>query len=246
MGRPAKNLIGQQFGNLIVLERHGSTADGHALWKCECQCKDKKIVYKSSNVLKRGTPSCGCLVSKLISEAARKQYNDLTEQRFGKLVAKEYIKIDKPGAWWRCECDCGNKNFITTAHHLISKNTQSCGCLNSTGELIIQNLLINNQIAFIKEKTFDDLHYNDNINSHPRFDFYLPELNRLIEFDGSQHMNKTNLNWEENISLQDRQQRDKFKNEWAAAHNIPLVRIPYWERDNITLEMIMGNQYLVE
>lgn len=246
IGRPAKDLAGQCFGNLIVIKRKGSTNDGHALWECECQCKDKKIVYKSSNQLRRGTPSCGCLVSLLISEAAKKQYNNLSEQRFGKLVAKEYIKINKPGAWWRCECDCGNENFITTAHHLTSGNTKSCGCLNSLGELIIQNILIDNQILFIKEKSFDDLHYDDNINSHPRFDFYLPELNRLIEFDGTQHSYQTNLNWEKNISLEERQQRDKIKNEWAAAHNIPLVRIPYWERDNITLEMILGDEYLVE
>lgn len=246
IGRPAKDLTGQCFGNLIVIKRKGSTNDGHALWECECQCKDKKIVYKSSNQLRRGTPSCGCLVSLLISEAAKKQYNNLSEQRFGKLVAKEYIKINKPGAWWRCECDCGNKNFITTAHHLTSGNTKSCGCLNSLGELIIQNILIDNQILFIKEKSFDDLHYDDNINSHPRFDFYLPELNRLIEFDGTQHSYQTNLNWEKNISLEERQQRDKIKNEWAAAHSIPLVRIPYWKRDNITLEMILGDEYLVE
>lgn len=246
IGRPAKDLTGQCFGNLIVIKRKGSTNDGHALWECECQCKDKKIVYKSSNQLRRGTPSCGCLVSQLISEAAKKQYNNLSEQRFGKLVAKEYVKINKPGAWWRCECDCGNKNFITTAHHLISGNTKSCGCLNSLGELIIQNILIDNQILFIKEKSFNDLHYDNNINSHPRFDFYLPELNRLIEFDGTQHSYQTNLNWEKNISLEERQQRDKIKNEWAAAHNIPLVRIPYWERDNITLEMIIGDKYLVE
>lgn len=28
------------------------------------------------------------------------------------------------------------------------------------------------------------------------------------------------------------------------AHH-PLIRIPYWERDNITLEMILGNKYLI-
>jgi len=38
---------------------------------------------------------------------------------------------------------------------------------------------------------------------------------------------------------------DKEKNEYALSNNIPLVRIPYWERDNITLEMIMGDKYLV-
>ena len=47
-------------------------------------------------------------------------------------------------------------------------------------------------------------------------------------------------------TLEQRQERDRIKNEYALSHNIPLVRIPYWERDNITLEMIMGDQYLIK
>ena len=39
-------------------------------------------------------------------------------------------------------------------------------------------------------------------------------------------------------------QRDEEKNQWAKRHNIPLVRIPYYERDNITLEMLLGDEYL--
>jgi hypothetical protein len=45
---------------------------------------------------------------------------------------------------------------------------------------------------------------------------------------------------------QDRQERDKKKNDWAAANNIPLVRIPYWEKENITLEMLMDSKYEVK
>ena len=41
-------------------------------------------------------------------------------------------------------------------------------------------------------------------------------------------------------------ERDLFRNQWAAAHNIPLVRIPYWEKDNITLEMLMDSKYEVK
>ena len=40
------------------------------------------------------------------------------------------------------------------------------------------------------------------------------------------------------------QKRDKIKNNYALSHNIPLVRIPYWERDNITLDLLLGNKYL--
>jgi hypothetical protein len=39
---------------------------------------------------------------------------------------------------------------------------------------------------------------------------------------------------------------DKIKNNYAKEKNIPLVRIPYWERDNITLDLIMGNKYLIK
>ena len=46
--------------------------------------------------------------------------------------------------------------------------------------------------------------------------------------------------------LETTQKRDKVKNDYALTHNIPLVRIPYWERDNITLDMIMGDQYLIK
>ena len=249
MGRPAKDWSNQTVGNLLVLYREGTSADGHALWKCECQCDKKTIVYKTSNQLTKGSKflSCGCLINEANKQARLNQYNKtLLNKRFGKLVVKECLGSNNKGALlWRCTCDCGNLNFVTTTHHLTSGNTKSCGCLSSVGELNIQNILINNQILFIKEKSFDDLHYNNDINSHPRFDFYLPELNRLIEFDGSQHYNQTNLNWEDQISLQDRQQRDQLKNQWAAAHNIPLVRIPYWEKDNITLEMLLGDKYLV-
>lgn len=68
------------------------------------------------------------------------------------------------------------------------------------------------------------------------------EVVRLIEFDGEQHYREV-PQWR--TSLDVIQRRDKEKNEYALSNNIPLVRIPYWERDNITLDMIMGDKYLV-
>ena len=68
---------------------------------------------------------------------------------------------------------------------------------------------------------------------------------RLIEFDGIQHYSDRSGVWNQKDSLKRCQERDKRKNQWAKDYNIPLVRIPYWERDKITLDMIMGDQYLV-
>ena len=60
MGRPAKNLIGQRFGKLVVIERAGSTSDGHAKWKCKCDCGNFTEVRGDS--LRNGSiSSCGCM-----------------------------------------------------------------------------------------------------------------------------------------------------------------------------------------
>lgn len=51
---------------------------------------------------------------------------NLTDQRFGRLIAIE--KVNKTGqSQWLCKCDCGNK-VIVASNNLIRKNTLSCGC----------------------------------------------------------------------------------------------------------------------
>lgn len=41
-------------------------------------------------------------------------------------------------------------------------------------------------------------------------------------------------------------QNDIIKTNYCKEKRILLVRIPYWERDNITLEMTTGGKYLCE
>ena len=54
--------------------------------------------------------------------------NDLTNQRFGKLVAIEPKgKKNKKIAWF-CKCDCGNTSIVAS-DKLRNGHTQSCGCL---------------------------------------------------------------------------------------------------------------------
>ena len=60
LGR-AKNLKGQRFGKLTVLYRvkNENFLDGHALWKCQCDCGNITIV-SSNNLQKGAIISCGC------------------------------------------------------------------------------------------------------------------------------------------------------------------------------------------
>ena len=65
--------------------------------------------------------------------------NDLTGQRFGKLVALESRSEQRGGkrrVVWKCLCDCGNITYVVS-DNLRSGQTRSCGC--SKGEYISQS-----------------------------------------------------------------------------------------------------------
>ena len=53
---------------------------------------------------------------------------DITNQRFGKLVAECYSHNNKENrAVWKCRCDCGNYCYATSKNLKAGNNT-SCGC----------------------------------------------------------------------------------------------------------------------
>lgn len=51
---------------------------------------------------------------------------DLTNQRFGTLVAKYATRLNGVRVW-QCECDCGGASLVIAAA-LKNGNTRSCGC----------------------------------------------------------------------------------------------------------------------
>ena len=232
-GECKKDLTNQRFGRLIALQKGKKDKASHQFWICQCDCGNK--VEVNSDNLRRGlTQSCGCLHSELTHEAV---FKDITGQKFGKLTPISY-KIINSKTYWVCQCDCGNTTVVAGSN-LKNKHTQSCGCITkSIGEQNIENILLTNNIQYFKEYSFSDL-------PNRRFDFYLPDYNRLIEFDGPQHI-KYSKNWYQTYEeWKQALDRDYEKNEYALTYNIELVRIPYNERDSITLEMLIGSQYLV-
>ena len=78
------------------------------------------------------------------------------------------------------------------------------------------------KIEVEREKTFKDLRRNKGIF---RFDFYLPELNIIVEMDGEYHWKP--IRGREALLKQ--QENDRLKNSFCLASEIPLYRIPYWK-----------------
>lgn len=235
------DLTGKTFGDLYVESRNIEYAEEQkkkgkeprAYWNCICVCGRRTIrsTHNLTNINRH--PTCGHCY----------RQTDYTDFKTGLITALYSTqKLNKNNAViWHCRCDCGNEFDVDTN---ILPHLFSCGCVTkSKGEYIIENILKENHIKYIYNKAyFKDL--NTPRGGVCRYDFILLDDNnkviRLIEFDGEQHYNKTNF-----LNTEHTEENDKLKNNYAKQHNYPLVRIPYWERDKITLETIMGDKYLI-
>lgn len=241
------DLTGQIFGRLMVLRdsnKRWRSSDGmHSAvyWHTKCECGNE-IDVLGAHLLSGNVTSCGCFRSQRIIELNRV---NLINKCFGQLQVLYENGKNEIGFLWHARCECGNEIDVN-ASFLTSGKVQSCGCIKSIGEANIQKVLQENNIYFKKEKTFEDLISNK--GGKYRYDFYLPEYNRLIEFDGIQHYecSKSEKSWDTKEKFEKTQKRDKLKNEYALSHNILLVRIPYWKRDKITLDMLLGDEYLIQ
>lgn len=120
--------------------------------------------------------------------------------------------------------------FELIPHYHLHKKTGCPLCKESKGEKLIRMLLDEKQIKYISQKRFKDCR---DINPLP-FDFYLPDLNMCIEYDGVQHFIVVPI-FGGGIKLIDTQRKDKLKNEFCLNNNIKLFRIKY---DDIILEKL--------
>lgn len=105
-------------------------------------------------------------------------------------------------------------------------------CRISKGENIISQFLTNHNIDFGKEKKFKDC----KDKSLLRFDFYLPDFNTCIEFDGYWHFHPYK---HDSKRLENIQRRDRIKNIYCRENHIPLIRISNLKLIEQTLTSIL-------
>jgi very-short-patch-repair endonuclease len=103
----------------------------------------------------------------------------------------------------------------------------------STGEKIVAEILIKNNLEFIYQKVFNSCR---NINLLP-FDFYLPKYNLIIEYDGLHHTQPIyGLK-----KLKRIRKTDKLKNRFCKDNEIHIIRLSSprtYKKESIILNKI--------
>lgn len=232
------NEVGNQYGRLKVIERGENrftpSGGSRVTWKCQCDCGN--IVEVNGESLRRGlTTSCGCYRLEQVSNRSNDKYIGKT-YHYIQILNKSNKKLDSGEGLWNCKCLLCNKDFVLPTSKLTTQI--SCGCIkDSYGVSIIKSLLLNNNILFETEKIFKNCILSSGKNA--RFDFYVNN-EYIIEFDGQQHYTFSG-GWNTEEQVKATQKRDIEKNLWCHKNNIPIIRIPYWEVENLLLEDLQIN-----
>lgn len=225
-------LVGEKINRWTVLELIPKKKACSALCRCECGTEKEVGVY---NLITGKSKDCGCGRKQMLSETRTK---NMVGQRFGRLTVTELLPESNNlnRRMYICKCDCGNEITVSSIC-LREGKTESCGCMLSHNNGRIKSYLVEQNIAHTPE-------YAVFINGvRLRFDFFLPDYNTAIEYDGEQHYFPVNFGRWKPEELEEHfrvtQERDRAKDRYCEEHHIHLLRIPYWEAKNI--ETIIKN-----
>lgn len=187
--------------------------------KVEIICKDHGVfTQRVSNHINLGDGCPKCVgVGKWNSDVLKSEFQKIHFDKY------DYSKVKFEGV--------KNKVIIICKEHgefaqNIHKHMKGQGCpeckFNSIGEEYIKCYLEENNIKYIRQHGFDTCRYINRLS----FDFYLPELEICIEFDGIQHF-KPVKEFGGEFEFQKIIERDNCKNKWCLENDIKLIRIKY-------------------
>lgn len=147
-------------------------------------------------------------------------YNDKIE------IIGEYIDSQH-----KVKCKCKKCFYEWYAMPNNLKITGCPKCRMSHGERKIFNILTKMNIPFETQKKYDDL---IGLKGHKlSYDFYLPDHNILIEYQGQYHDGTVITRKQTSQEYSRQKERDSMKREYAKSHNIELLEIWYWDYPNI-------------
>ena len=133
----------------------------------------------------------------------------------------------------KCRCKIDGYEWEAKPNNLL--NGYGCPkCSESKGEKRVAKYLDSKNIEYERQYKFDECRSKDKLP----FDFYIPSLNIVIEYDGEYHYmiitRSKNDTYERAFNrFVGTKVRDTIKTIYCKENNIKLIRIPYWDFDKI-------------
>lgn len=199
--------------------------------KCKCLIHDYEFSTVAKELLRgRGCPICGFEKRNAEERYTNEDFDRVLKEKRPDLVrVGDYVNTH---ANIRVKClKCG-REYEAYACNILNNSAKcpTCNKKYSSGESGVARWLKSKNIKYIPEYKIPKCR-----NELPLyFDFYLPDMNTVIEFQGEQHYDDKYMKQGMSV-LEKRIDRDNEKRDFCKANNIRLIEIPYWEKENTNI-----------
>lgn len=215
------NMVKSHNPHITILEKYAGSQN-----RIKCRCE--KDGHEWSPIAQHLIRGSGC--PKCVG-----RYK--THEEFISMLDLDFLDIEIIGKYKNTKtkilCKCKHNHEWMAYPDSLIRSMGCPKCKSSKGERKIFLYLQKLNISYNFQFSFDDCKYIERLP----FDFYLPNYNMCIEYDGEAHYfpvkfaGMSQEKAEKQFELQ--QLRDQIKNEYCENNNIKLLRIPYWEFKNI-------------
>ena len=224
--------IYEKYKGDIKLISPYTKAKDNVMCNCTIHNYDFKII--ASNLINGCTAPCPICRGENISKRCRMTNEEflfqLKDINPNIIPLEEYINNKT-----KIKCKCLIHNYIwdTTPNKLLTRRTGCPKCCSYNNENKICSLLDKWGYKYTLQNK-----YNDCRDKNPLpFDIYLPDYNINIEYDGEHHyypIPRGTMSEEEAQEVFEiTQKHDQIKTKYCKDNGIALIRIPYWEKENI-------------
>lgn len=201
---------------------------------CKCKICNHEWEARPDNLLHWGCPKCRLVK---ISNKNRKTKDNFIEQAnrvhnnkysYNNVI---YIRDDIKVT---ITCPIHGNFDQTPSNHLQKHECPKCN--TSKGELFIERYLTKNNILF-ERQYYVKIPTVINPSGSAYIDFYLPDYNTFIEYNGRQHYIPIKYFGGE-LNLERQKNRDNYIRNFCKDNNYTLIEIPYTMKDNEIIETL--------
>lgn len=200
--------------------------DSRSLISIRCIKHNHIFIPMANNHLKgTGCKMCANEAQSFSTSEFITRCNDIHDNKY------KYDNVNYTGTYNHIEIYCPvHKSYFNQLpkHHLAGHGCPLCN--TSKGERMVELYLNTNDIFHYREYKFKKCKH---IKQLP-FDFYIPHINLLIEYDGEQHFTPIKhfggvMRYNETV------RNDQIKNKFTISHDIRLIRIPHYNFNDIDI-----------
>jgi hypothetical protein len=158
------------------------------------------------------------------------EWSDMNEKS-----PREYSYGSNKVVYWKCLSGFGHPDFSAIIKCRTSYHSGCPKCSESHGEKVARCTLEELRVNYIRQASFDDCRFDKKL----KFDFFMPDLNTLLEIQGEQHYVPIDFNGmgldRASSEFEKNKIRDAIKRKYCLDNGIKMIEIPYWDFKNIKI-----------